>query len=80
MLNMLNDDMFRSSLHEQLLLCVSLYALLTRTAQGSGLPNRTKMFSSCGMADVPVWGLISEDILTEEAKLPEGYVDNGEEH
>lgn len=56
-----------------------LFALSFRS-QGSGLPNRTKMFESCGMGDVPVWGLISEDILTEEAKLPEGYVDDGEEH
>jgi hypothetical protein len=33
-----------------------------------------------GCGDVPIWGLISEDILTIEAKLPEGYVDDGEEH
>ena len=44
------------------------------------LPNRTKMFAAKGISDVPVWGLISEDILTLEAKLPEGYEDDGEEH
>jgi adenine phosphoribosyltransferase len=46
----------------------------------SGLPNRTKLFTDLGHADVPVWGLISEDVLTNEAKLPEAYVDDGEEH
>lgn len=46
----------------------------------SGLPSRTKLFTDLGHADVPVWGLISEDILTNEATLPDGYVDDGEEH
>ena len=46
----------------------------------SGLPSRTKLFTDLGHTDVPVWGLISEDVLTNEAKLPEGYVDDGEEH
>jgi len=46
----------------------------------SGLPNRSKLFKDLGHDDVPVWGLVSEDILTNEAKLPEGYVDDGEEH
>jgi len=60
--------------------CVVELKMFIDPPEGSGLPNRTKMFESCGMGDVPVWGLISEDILTEEAKLPEGYVDDGEEH
>jgi len=38
----------------------------------TGMPNRTKLFADKGMADVPVWGLISEDVLTNEAVLPEG--------
>ena len=46
----------------------------------SKLPNRTKLFESLGFSDVPVWGLISEDVLTNQAELPEGYVDDGEEH
>ena len=48
--------------------------------QEAGMPNRTKLFDKCGMSDVPVWGLISEDILTQEAALPAGYKDDGEEH
>jgi hypothetical protein len=37
------------------------------------------LFTDLGHEDV-VWGLISEDVLTNEAKLPDGYVDDGEEH
>jgi adenine phosphoribosyltransferase len=47
---------------------------------GSGLPSRTKLFEALGHADVPVWGLVSEDVLTNEAALPSDYVDDGEEH
>ena len=46
----------------------------------SGLPSRTKLFNDCKIDDVPVWGLVSEDVLTNEAELPSGYVDDGEEH
>jgi adenine phosphoribosyltransferase len=46
----------------------------------SGLPSRTKLFKDLGHDDVPIWGLISEDVLTNEASLPDGYVDDGEEH
>lgn len=46
----------------------------------SGLPSRTKLFNDCNIGDVPVWGLVSEDVLTNEAELPSGYVDDGEEH
>ncbi|GMH68324.1 hypothetical protein TrLO_g15076 [Triparma laevis f. longispina] len=60
--------------------CVVELKMFIDPEEGSGLPNRTKMFEQCGMSDVPVWGLISEDILTEEAQLPEDYVDDGEEH
>mmetsp|Transcript_15638 Transcript_15638/g.23114 ORF Transcript_15638/g.23114 Transcript_15638/m.23114 type:complete len:231 (-) Transcript_15638:224-916(-) len=44
------------------------------------IPSRMKMYAKMGMADVPIWGLISEDLLTIEAALPEGYIDDGEEH
>lgn len=46
----------------------------------SGLPSRSKSWKEKGIDDVPVWGLISEDILTLEGELPEGYTDDGEEH
>jgi len=46
----------------------------------SGLPSRKKLFADKGISDVAVWGLISEDVLTLEGELPEGYVDDGEEH
>jgi hypothetical protein len=46
----------------------------------SGLPNRTKLFTDLGMQHVPVWGLISEEVLTNEAKLTAEYKDDGEEH
>jgi adenine phosphoribosyltransferase len=46
----------------------------------TGLPNRTKLFKDLGHHDTSVWGLISEDVLTNEAELPDGYVDDGEEH
>lgn len=45
-----------------------------------GMPNRTKLFESAGMGDVPVWGLISEDVLQNAAELPPDYKDDGEEH
>lgn len=45
-----------------------------------GMPNRTKLFESLGFGEVPVWGLISEEILDVEAKLDADYVDDGEEH
>ena len=44
------------------------------------IPSRKAMFEATGMGHVPVWGLISEDVLSNEAKLPEGYVDDGEDH
>ena len=46
----------------------------------SGLPSRTKLFKDLDINNVPVWGLVSEDVLTNEAELPTGYVDDGEEH
>lgn len=46
----------------------------------SGIPSRSKLFEQMGHQDTRIWGLVSEDILTHEAKLPEDYVDDGEEH
>lgn len=46
----------------------------------SGMPSRKKLFESKGIADVPVWSLISEEILTVAGELPQGYTDDGEEH
>mmetsp|Transcript_3196 Transcript_3196/g.9196 ORF Transcript_3196/g.9196 Transcript_3196/m.9196 type:complete len:275 (-) Transcript_3196:52-876(-) len=60
--------------------CVVELKMFIDPAEASGLPSRTKLFQQLGHDDVPVWGLVSEDILTNEAKLPENYVDDGEEH
>lgn len=60
--------------------CVVELKMFIDPPADSGLPSRTKLFEELGHADVPVWGLISEDVLLNEAKLPEGYVDDGEEH
>ena len=46
----------------------------------SGLPSRTKTWTELGIADTPVWGLISEDVLQLKGELPDGYKDDGEEH
>ena len=45
-----------------------------------GLPNRKTMLTEMGMGDVPIWGLISEDVLTNEAAIDAEYKDDGEEH
>ncbi|KAG7341321.1 phosphoribosyl transferasen [Nitzschia inconspicua] len=48
--------------------------------EDSGMPSRKKTFEKLGISDVRIWGLISEDLLTNEACLPEDYVDDGEGH
>lgn len=60
--------------------CVVELKMFIDPSEESGLPSRTKLFKELGHSDVPVWGLVSEDILTNEASLPENYVDDGEEH
>jgi len=60
--------------------CVVELKMFIDPAPESGLPNRTKLFRDLGHDDVNVWGLISEDILTNQAELPHDYVDDGEEH
>ena len=60
--------------------CVVELKMFIDPSEESGLPSRTKLFKSQNINHVPVWGLISEDVLNVEAALPEGYVDDGEEH
>ena len=60
--------------------CVVELKLFINPSEESGLPSRTKLFQTLGHDDVPVWGLVSEDILTNEAELSKEYVDDGEEH
>lgn len=60
--------------------CVVELKMFIDPAEETGLPSRTKLFKSHNINHVPVWGLISEDVLTVEAELPDGYVDDGEEH
>ena len=60
--------------------CVVELKMFIDPPADSGLPSRKKLYEGLGHNDIPVWGLISEDILTNEAALPEGYVDDGEEH
>lgn len=60
--------------------CVVELKMFIDPPEASGLPSRTKLFKELGHSEVPVWGLVSEDILTNEAKLPDGYVDDGEDH
>lgn len=38
----------------------------------SGLPSRTKTWTEKGIEKTPVWGLVSEDILTLEGEVPDG--------
>ena len=60
--------------------CVVELKMFIDPPADAGLPSRTALFRDLGHDDVPVWGLISEDVLTKEAVLPDGYVDDGEEH
>jgi adenine phosphoribosyltransferase len=60
--------------------CVVELKLFIDPTEESGLPSRTKLFTELGHLEVPVWGLVSEDLLTNEAELPKEYVDDGEGH
>ena len=60
--------------------CVVELKMFVDPPADSGLPSRSKSWKEKGIDDVPVWGLISEDVLTLAGELPEGYVDDGEEH
>jgi hypothetical protein len=46
----------------------------------SELPSQSKMLNNIGHGDILIWGLISEDILNKKGDIPQGYVDDGEEH
>jgi adenine phosphoribosyltransferase len=60
--------------------CVVELKCFINPGDDTGMPSRTKLFEKLGHSDVPIWGLISEDLLTNEATLPENYVDDGEDH
>ena len=60
--------------------CVVELKMFVDPPADSGLPSRTKTWTELGIADTPVWGLISEDVLQLKGELPEGYKDDGEEH
>ena len=60
--------------------CVVELKMFVDPPSDSGLPSRTKLFQSLGIHHVPVWGLISEEVLTVAAELPPDYQDDGEEH
>lgn len=60
--------------------CVVELKMFINPTEESGLPSRTKLFTSHNINHVPIWGLISEDVLNVEAALPNDYVDDGEEH
>eukprot|EP00979_Chaetoceros_neogracilis_P012734 scaffold3453_cov256-Chaetoceros_neogracile.AAC.30 len=60
--------------------CVVELKMFIDPPADSGLPNRTKLFTEASIEETPVWGLVSEDVLTNEAELPKEYVDDGEEH
>ena len=59
--------------------CVVELKLFVDPPEGSGLPSRTRSWAAKGIDHVPVWGLISEDLLTLEGEVPPDYVDDGEE-
>lgn len=50
--------------------CVVELKMFVNPPPESGLPNRTELFDNLGHGDIPVWGLISEDVLTNEVKCP----------
>lgn len=61
--------------------CVVELKMFINPSDESGLPNRTKLFEKHNIHNVPIWGLISEDILVNNpAPLPDNYKDDGEEH
>ncbi len=60
--------------------CVVELKMFIAPSPESGLPSRTKLMTDLGHDAVPIWGLISEDILVHAAELPSDYQDDGEEH
>eukprot|EP01065_Artemidia_motanka_P030640 TRINITY_DN36692_c0_g1_i1.p2 TRINITY_DN36692_c0_g1~~TRINITY_DN36692_c0_g1_i1.p2 ORF type:complete len:237 (+),score=85.73 TRINITY_DN36692_c0_g1_i1:53-712(+) len=60
--------------------CVVELRMFIDPPADSGLPSRTKLFESLGISKVPVWGLISEAVLTTAGDVGPDYKDDGEEH
>jgi adenine phosphoribosyltransferase len=52
--------------------CVVELKMFIDPPESSGLPSRTKTWTEKGIEKTPVWGLVSEDILTLEGEVPEG--------
>jgi adenine phosphoribosyltransferase len=60
--------------------CVVELKMFINPKPESGIPSRSELFAKMGHHDTPIWGLVSESILTNEANLPDDYVDDGEGH
>jgi adenine phosphoribosyltransferase len=60
--------------------CIVELKMFVNPSDESGIPSRNKLMEALGHADVPIWGLISEDILVHKGEVTEDYVDDGEEH
>ena len=60
--------------------CVVELRMFFDPPEDSGLPSRKKLFEHLAIDHVPVWGLISENVLNVAAELPHDYEDDGEEH
>uniref|UniRef100_A0A7S2FK39 adenine phosphoribosyltransferase n=1 Tax=Florenciella parvula TaxID=236787 RepID=A0A7S2FK39_9STRA len=44
------------------------------------IPSRVELYKKLNISDVPIWALISEEVLNNEAELGAEYKDDGEEH
>ena len=52
--------------------CAAIWDARLAPTDESGLPSRSKSWAEKGIGHVPVWGLVSEDILTLEGEVPPG--------
>jgi adenine phosphoribosyltransferase len=60
--------------------CIVELKMFINPTKESGIPSRTELMKSLGHDNIPIWGLISEDVLTNKGTLPSDYIDDGEEH
>ena len=60
--------------------CIVKLKMFIDLSEEPSLPSHTKSFKDLDYMDVPVWGLISEDVLRNISSLLDKYVDDGEEH
>jgi orotate phosphoribosyltransferase len=60
--------------------CIVELRMFVDPPADSPLPNRTNLYKELKVDHVPIWALMSEEILTTAGELPEDYVDDGEEH